>query len=483
MTYTPRLPPYPHQQTALDLMRGKPGFALFMSMRTGKSKVMCDEFGEIVVANRGAADLLLVAPAGVYRTWEGELKKQWPESMLAATMTYVWESGASRAELKLLDHFLSPGDFPGPRVLIVNVEALSSVDRAREACLKFLSQRTSVCVIDESTTIKNPQSARTKFVVQKLGPLATYRRILSGLPTPRSPLDLFSQMEFLDWRILGFRSFYSFRRRYAVLKKLYLGNRSVDVVDGYQNQDELRAAIAPYSYRVTLDQVREAAPPVYTVREVPLAPEQERIYREVREAATAQLASGEHVTATEVVTQVLRLHQILCGHVVDENGTLHEVPERRTATLLELLADYDGKAIIWCSYDHDVRKVSAALAREYGEAAVARFWGGNRATREQEEMAFKNDPACRFEVATAAAGGRGRTWDVADLHVFYSNGHDLEHRDQAELRAEGVTKLVQASRVDLVVPGTVDEKILKSLRAKIDLAAAVTGDAWREWVV
>jgi SNF2 family DNA or RNA helicase len=484
MPYVSKLTPYPHQSEALKRMRGRRAFALLMSMRTGKSKVICDEFASVVMDNAGRADLLLIAPAGVYKTWVDEFKKQWSDNLLNASMIGVWESGASRQKLAVLEHIvLSSQDFPGPRILIVNIEALSSVQRARELCAAFVTQRKCTLVIDESTTIKTPSAARTKFVVQKLGPLAAYRRILSGLPTPRSPLDIFSQMEFLDWKILGFRSFYAFRARYAVMVRKNFGGRSVPVVVGYRHEEELRAAIAPHSYRVTLDDVRDAAPPVYAIREVDLTDEQKHIYKEVLAKATAMLSSGDHVTATSVITQVLRLHQILCGHVRDENDVLHHVPEKRTQALLDILGEYDGKAIIWTNYDYCVKSITNALRKDFGENSVARFWGGNLDTREDEEARFKNDAQCRFMVATQAAGGRGRTWSVADLHVFYSNSYDLEHRDQAEQRAEGVQKGVQASRIDLVARGTVDEKILKALRDKIDLASAITGDAWREWVV
>jgi SNF2 family DNA or RNA helicase len=114
---------------------------------------------------------------------------------------------------------------------------------------------------------------------------------------------------------------------------------------------------------------------------------------------------------------------------------------------------------------------------------VARFWGGNRDTREDEERRFLNDPQCQYMVATAAAGGRGRTWTVADLVVYYSNTADLEHRSQSEERAQGVDKVNSVLYVDLIAPGTVDEKMLSTLRRKINMAAAITSDTWREWVI
>jgi len=123
------------------------------------------------------------------------------------------------------------------------------------------------------------------------------------------------------------------------------------------------------------------------------------------------------------------------------------------------------------------------VLRGHGRDAVALFYGGNRKEREEEERRFKTDPACRFMVATPAAGGKGRTWDVADLVVYYSSTNDLEHRAQSEERPRNVGKVKPIHYVDLVVPGTVDEKIIQALRAKIDLAAVVTGDAWREWLI
>jgi SNF2 family DNA or RNA helicase len=309
------------------------------------------------------------------------------------------------------------------------------------------------------------------------------RRILSGLVAPQSPLDLFSQFQFLDPRILGFTSFYAFRARYAILKRQVFGGRAFDMVVGYRDEDELAERIAPHSYRVRLEDCHDVMDDLYVTREVELTPEQRRAYSELKEFATTALSAEVHVTATIALTQVLRLHQVLCGHVKDESGQVHEVPENRTKELVALLEDYDGKAIVWCSYDADVRRVVSVLEREHGKGSVARFWGGNIATREDEERQFLSDPNCRFMVATPSAGGKGRTWLVADLVVYYSNTSNLEHRLQSEERPKGVGKSTPITYVDLIAPGTVDGKILKALRAKIDVASTLQGDGWREWVV
>jgi len=216
---------------------------------------------------------------------------------------------------------------------------------------------------------------------------------------------------------------------------------------------------------------------------VPMTDEQRTAYREMKQFAVAILEDTERVTATIVLTQMLRLHQILTGVTMSDDGNVVEVPEKRTAEMLAILENTEGKAIIWAAYDANVRRIAAALTEVYGAGSVARFWGGNEKTREAEEKAFKTDPKCRFMVATAAAGGRGRTWDVADTIIYFSNTFSLEHRVQSEERAQLVGKRETVAYFDLCTPGTVEEKIITALRHKMELSNAITGDSWREWIV
>lgn len=478
MTYQPQMIPRDYQAECNALMKDRRAFALLLAMRTGKSKVLLDDFGTKELDGE-LRDLLVIAPAGVYKTWDIAIADHISLDLMPRLRILIWKSGAGGLFKKALKAFLNNMD--RPRVFLVNVEALSTVKEAREACETFLSRGPNMVAIDESTVIKGSTSRRTKYINSQIAPRATYRRILSGLPTPRDPLDLFSQFYFLDPSILGYDNFFWFRMHFAVLKRMRLGSgRAFDMVVGYRNQDELQRKIAPHSFRV---QFRPNIPSTYSIREVEMTEEQARIYSDLKRVATAQLESETFVTATVVITQLLRLHQVLCGHVPDESGTMQIIPENRTASLLDLLEDYGGKAVIWVSYGIDVGKLTEALNKEYGPGSVARFWGGNVNTREEEERVFKTDPKCRFMVATPAAGGRGRTWDGADLVVYYSSTNNLEHRDQSEQRVQGVDKKRQVDYVDLIVAKSVEEKILAALRKKIDMATLINGDNWKEWVV
>lgn len=472
MRYKPKVEARDYQTKALKTMKGKTAFALLMAMRTGKTKVVLDDFGQLEL-DKEVDDLLVIAPAGVYRTWESAIKEHCSDDLIARSCIHIWRSGRAKDAgtfLKIQDR---------PRILLMNVEALSRPGDARIVAAMFASRRSTMIAIDESTIIKNPSAKRTKFIINELAKFAKYRRIMSGLATPKSPLDLFSQFEFLDWNILGFRSYYAFRARFAIMRKEWFGGRSVQIVSGYRNIDELHELIEPHSFRVPF---RPKIPSTYSIREVSMTSEQKKAYQELKEYATTQLATGEHVTSTIVISQMIRMHQILCGHVKDEQGNFHEISENRTAELIELLEDYNGKAVIWCSYDNDVRKVSSALEKHFN-CRVARFWGGNAQTREGEEAAFKTEIQFPYMVATPGAGGRGRTWDVADLVVYYSSTNNLEHRDQSEQRVQGYDKRRQVDYVDLIVPDTIEMKFLEALRNKINLASVINGDNFRDWIV
>ena len=476
--YKPKMEPRKEQVEALARLQGKQAFALLMAMRTGKTKVALDDFGRLELAGSAQA-LLVIAPGGVYKTWVRAWDEHVATDLYTRAKVLVWESD-ERHSVNGKERLGIWQAHNGPRVLLLNVEALSRVQDARDLCIWLLRTCKTMVVVDESTCIKGYKTRRAKFVTQQLGPMAKYRRILSGLPTPRSPLDLFMQFYFLNPNIFGTRNYFNFRMRYAVVQPKMFGGRTVQVVVGYKNQHHLRELIAPYSYRV---EFRAKIPSTYTIENVGLTEEQQSAYARMKQFATFEIAKERHVTATIVITQMLKLHQILCGYVKDEEGKEHTLPELRTKKLLEVLNRGGGKAVVWCSYDHTMRKLTEQLVEEYGEPAIARFWGGNERTREAEERRFMTDPDCWCMLATPNAGGKGRTWDVADLVVYYSSTNDLELRDQSEQRVQGVDKKRQVDYVDLIAPGTVEEKILQALRKKINLASIITGSDWKSWVV
>lgn len=473
--------PYAHQMEGARLLAENDNFALLCEMGAGKTRMLCMDF-EYKFEHQGLKNLLVVAPSGSYRNWSGELERWLSPELFKRIKTLVWISGKTKP--KELTAFLEyAGD--DPRVMLVNVEALSRVVAAREGIRVFLSSAPTMWVIDESQCIKAPNSLRTKFIVS-IAHLARWRRILTGMVAPENPLNVYAQFDFLDNRILGFKSFFGFRARYAVTKKVDFrqGGRPVDIVVGYRHVDELHKKIARHSYRVRTADVVDLPPRIYMpLRDVNLTLEQIRAYDEMKRMFMTQI-NGNFVTAQIAATVLMKLHSILCGHVVDEHGDVHDVPSNRVDSLIELLADHSGKAIIWAPYPRFLQKIVDALAAEYGEKSVVKFWGETSSEdRQIAKQRFQEDPDCRWFVSNQSVGGEGNTLTAATLVVYAANSWKNSERQQSEARAHRIGQTAPVTYVDLCCSGSMEERLVKALRNKMDLASLISGDKVREWLI
>jgi SNF2 family DNA or RNA helicase len=338
--------------------------------------------------------------------------------------------------------------------------------------------------VDESTTIKNPKASRTKAIT-KLAKNTKYRRILTGSPITQSPLDLYSQTEVLDTNLLGYTSFYSFQNHYGEVVNRYFGGRTVRQVVGYRNLDELSQKLDSFSYRVLKSDCLDLPEKLYIRRDVTLTAEQKKLYSELKELAITELANQETVSVTNVLTQLLRLHQIVCGHIKSDDGIETPINNNRIDELIEVIAEMQGKVIIWANYRQNILEIVETLQGLFGADAVASYFGDTTPDeRERVIKQFQNpDSPLRFFVGNTQTGGYGITLTEAQNVIYYSNNFDLEKRLQSEDRAHRIGQKNNVTYVDLVAKDTVDEKIVTALRNKLDLAQEVLGDdKWEDWL-
>lgn len=483
--------PFSHQIAALAKAYGKPAFAYLMEMGTGKSKVGIDEWAALV-REKASRDIVIEAPAGVYRGWVQQLIDHLDPEIREEASIGLWESGATVRRRDQLSRLLRERD--RPRILLMNIEAHSGSGRATEYCREFLeTSRDPMMIIDESTVIRNPQSIRTQEIMD-LREHVRYRRIMTGMPTPRAPLDLFSQFEFLDWRILEQRSWFGFRARYAITRNIPVqrtlknGNvvtREQPIVVGYRNVSELRDLISPHAFRVLkrecLDLPEKIYAPVHTVQ---MTDEQARIYRDLEMEATAELDALTHVTASDIMTRRTRLHQVACGFATDENKQVHYIKSNRMQAMLDVLEEADwAPTIIWAPYIPLLRQAWTTLQEKLGRDRVVRFWG-EVPTNEREDAVrrFEQDSRVVGFLGNPAAGGRGRTLVRAEVVLYLANGDDLEIRLNSEDRAHRIGLRHPVLYVDLQVPGTVEVRRVDNMRRKLDLASSVLGEPRQDWL-
>lgn len=480
VNYNFKTNPYSHQRTAMDFAGKRDSFGFFMEMGTGKSKVLIDNLGMMHL--QGLVNFaLVIAPKGVYRNWcEKEIQEHMSEDVTYRIIR--WVSSPNKKERAELTAVKDP--YPGLTFFVMNVESFSTLKgKTAGEWLGNAFGSHGLIAIDESTTIKNPKAKRTKSL-HKIAKLFKYRRLLTGSPITKSPLDIYAQAEFLEPGILGYDSYYAFQRRYAVTRKSFSGSHSFEQVIGYQNLEELSKKIGAFSYRVLKEECLDLPAKTYTSRYVGMSREQLEMYDSLKKNAMILLNSGELVTAPAVITQLLRMQQVLSGHLKSDDGEIISFPSPRVTAVLDILEEHGGKALIWSRFRHDIQRLVVELNKVYGPGTAAAFYGDTGEDERQEIIRNFQKPnhPLRFFVANPATGGYGITLNEANLVIYYANDFNLETRLQSEDRCHRIGQDKAVTYVDLICDGTIDERIVRSLQDKITIGAIVLGEEVKEWL-
>lgn len=454
--------PYQHQIEALHHSRGKEAYAYIMEQGTGKTFTTINDLAWLAL-NRDLDTVLIIAPNGVHRQWANE---QLPLHMPDAIKfdTWVFEN---KRKLPLRIQFRTPGRV---RIVCMAIDAFSR-DIGLLFARKYLSEGTSMVVLDESSRIKNQGSNRTKSVL-KLRPLCDYRRILSGTPITQGVEDLYTQFSFLNPNIIGYSSFYSFRNRFCTLRQIPGAPTGVSQVVGYKNLDELHEKLEGHSFRVKKSDCLDLPEKIYMQRDVPLTPEQKKVYEEVRDNFFTEIKEGKIIDAALALTRLMKLQQILSGFIKDEESQLTEIPSHRAESCLGAIEEAQGKVIVWARFHYDIDSLSKLLDK----AKIAyRIYDGRQSSSQRTEALsdFQNNPEVRVFLMNQRSGGIGLNLIQATTQIFYTNSFSAEDRWQAEDRSHRIGQKEHVVYIDMVSHGTVDVKIARALRSKKNIADMV----------
>ena len=475
--YNYKTEPYKHQRETLERSAHKSLYALFLEMGLGKSKILLDNAGFLFEEGK-ISGLLIVSPKGNLRNWDvHEVSKHLPDHIERNVL--VWQPNHTKQWLKAYKEMVEQDSDGVLNIFLVNVEAFATT-KACKFVEDFMVTHDVMMAIDESTTIKNPKAKRTKHLI-KLAPLADYRRILTGFPITKAPLDLYSQCYFLSPNLLGFSSYYAFSARYAITQARRMGAHSFQQIVGFQRLEELQESIKDFSIRKTKDQCLDLPPKVYTKRYVELTAEQKKAYGTMKQKALMVL-DNEVFSTMNVLTQIMRLQQVVAGSLRNESGETIVLKNNRVQAVLDLLEETSGKAVIFAVFQTDIQELEKAIANKYGEKSVASYYGKTPQDERQKIIDRFQDPESelRYFISNPQTGGRGITLTEGSTMIFYSNSYDLELRVQAEDRIHRIGQDKSCTYVDLVSKDTVDEKILQNLLSKVKISNEVLGEV-RNW--
>lgn len=529
-TYPFKMPPLQHQLTCWSASKEMEAYALFAEMGTGKSKILIDTFSWLY-DQKLLDEVLVLAPKGVYMNWVAtELGKHIPDHI--KSRVGWWDASQNKGSRDSLEEILAPSE--DLKILVMNIEAISlDESKAVKMATAFLKRsKGSMVVVDESTTIKNPTARRTKNAT-RLGRLAKYTRIACGDPYADSPLDVFAMFQFLKPGILGYTSFYAFRNQFAQVAPLVVGGREVrgGRVVGYKELEKLKNLVAPHAFFIKKTECLDLPPKVYLEpRHFTMLPDQKRAYDEMQQYSMAvigeqlklgltaepteqdlhkaftenlrfelealekgnevpapdQVKPPAMITASIVLTQLLRLQQIACGFAVDENGNEVDLCDGKNPRIAEMVSALrelgkTEKAIIWAPFRRSIQEVADALRAEFGPDSVVTFFGSTSNEDRTEAIRKFQDPnsGVRFFTSSQSTGGRGNTLTAATFVLYFSNIFHNELRVQSEDRAHRIGTTHTVAYQDMV-GAPVDEKTIKALKTKKSISDMLRDGSWKE---
>ena len=407
---------------------------------------------------------VVIAPNSVYRNWIQEIQKH-----SYGAVIHVHKDKEVYGDTRHPERYL--------KWFLINVEALShksGVYKLRD----ILSRKNCrhLMILDESTTIKNRSAKRTRNIC-KLGKLANYRRILTGSPITKSPLDLYTQCQFLSPELLGFSSYLAFRNRYAEMTDIPVGSgRYISVPKYYKRIEELEIRFLQFSTRIRKDQCIDLKPKIRQKRYIELEGESKNIYNRLRTSALA-IVEDSTISFSNKLTEIIKLHQVCNGFTKDDDGKMLPLHDQKIKALHEIIDESDGKIIIWANYLWNIHQIIHSLKSRYGDQSVVSIFGevGVEDRKKAVEL-FQNDSNVRFFVGNPTTGGFGLTLTACNTVVYFSNNYNLEVRMQSEDRAHRMGQTGTVVYVDIVAKNTLDEAIMKSLINKGQVAAKTLGE-------
>jgi len=472
--YPYKTKPYEHQKNALNESAEKSQWAYFMEMGTGKTKVTIDNLAYLFFKRKVTA-ALIIAPKSVYLNWENEIETHMPDVL--KYKIFKWNIDKPK------DYFALQ-NFKDLKIFLINVEALST-KRGFEACKEYLvKNKLNFVALDESTTIKNRSAKRTRNILG-LQKLSQVRRILTGSPITKSPLDLYTQCQFLSPELLGFSSYLAFRNRYAEMTDIPVGSgRYISVPKYYKRLQELELKIKQFATRIRKDECLDLKPKVRQKRYIELDGEGKKIYEKLRTTALA-IVEDSTISFSNKLTEIIKLHQVCNGFTKDDEGQILQLHKSKLLALEETLEETDGKVIIWANYIYNIEEIIKFIEKKYGKKSVVSIYGAvDVQTRKEAVRRMQEDPETRFLVGNPTTGGFGLTLTAVNTVIYFSNNYNLEVRKQSEDRAHRMGQKGTVVYIDIVARNTLDEAIMKSLTSKGQIAAKTLGEEdLRDWLL
>lgn len=445
------------------------GFGLLFEMGCGKTLTA------IAIAGAGYQmgkidRLLIVAPTSVVAVWPKKLREYAKFKYTCKTLL-----GEKQQRIKQIDDLLK-FPFKALKIAVINYESTW-----RPEILEKLKEFDADMVIaDESQRIKTYDAAQSK-AMHELGDQARYKLILSGTPVQTAAIDIWSQYRFLDKSVFG-ENFFKFRGRYAIMGGY--GNKKIV---GYRDLEGLIKKEHSIAFRVTKEEALDLPEQTFETRRIQFSPKEKSLYERLKKDSYAELDNGGHITATTVLTKLLRLQQLTGGFLVQDEAQKPQLVSRaKLDALTDIIVDYvigsGKKLVVFARFIAEVKAIidlaAKVLPKDLKQVAI--YGDVKKEDRGDIVKQFQEDPSTVLFVGQIDTAGTGITLTAADTCVYYSKNFNYATYSQSLSRIHRIGQRNCCTYIDLEIEGTIDELISSALSRKEDMAKTVV-DNWRDF--
>ncbi len=471
--------PRPYQSDALTKAYGMREFGLFMEMRTGKSFVDINLAAAYFAGGQIDAYLIVMFPGAIKTTWKLQLEEHMPVPYELLVVT----AGQDKKAQQFVDM-----ETDKLKIMVIGIESVSNTTAtAAETMKRFVKNHKVKFTVDESTCIKNPKAItnkKTKKITRvklcwDLAGLSEYRMIMTGTPVTQGVEDLYSQFRFLNWTILGYKSYFAYRNAHCIM-----GGFENKKITGYTNVNKVINAITPYIYQISTEDAIGIPDEVVETVIVEPSKEQDRILKELGDPYDMTATLGDEVLEVETILErMIRYQQVVGGHFpfIDGAGAASIVPLKQNPKMDALVGIIEtlprgDRAIIWARFVPEIKAI-AAMLESRGESYVTYRGGMSEDEREHAQRVFMEDDGPRFWVASQQASARGIELASASVHIFYSNSFSYDDRKQASMRTSSShQKAKSILYIDIQMNHKIDKQIIEALQYKQSISEYVIGE-------
>ncbi len=427
------------------------GGVLADDMGLGKTLQTIAHLATEQLAGRMTLPSLVIMPTSLVGNWARELAR------FAPTLRVLAYHGPKRAE---------------QRASLTEVDVVLTTYPILNRDLEHLAELDFYYVIlDEAQAIKNSRSQSAQAVKQLR---ATHRLCLSGTPVENNLGELWSQFDFLMPQLLG--SYASFQQRFR---------NPIERAGCEDRLAALRERVAPFLLRRMKEHVaRELPPKTELVRPVELEGAQRDLYESIRLSAHSEVrqairSKGVEGCAITILDALMKLRQVCCEPRLVTLPASKEVPESAKRSLFfELLVqqlEQGRRVLVFSQFTRMLAILSEGLL-ERGIRHVTLT--GATPDRQRRVDAFQNGEVDVFLISLKA-GGTGLNLTRADTVFHYDPWWNAAAQAQATDRAYRIGQTRPVFVYNLIVAGSVEQKMLALQQRKRQLADSILGGADR----